>query len=209
MRLAGKTIVFILSLPVLIQAATTYDSFQNCLHRYPKTIWSENLNSKAQAARSDFDTRKKLPNNLIYGQSVRDFNLRNKTAPEIDDYARKNKCQKKESVLLDPIRKEPILDKQSRTTPIAIFLCPDGGIIRVKPVGDPTSDDWQAPHATKGLRYPYDSEFVNFDDEVVKIDNDGFAIPKWPKDLRRPSQCELKQQDFIDGWAEDAHTRLR
>ena len=129
--------------------------------------------------------------------TARNYSLAGKSAGGIRADMERRGCPLKADVLREPKRNQPVL-YQGRTVPMWAFLCPDGGVVRVKPVGDPASGYRPQPHASKGLRYPYDSKFEGFADEIVKIDDRGAAIPK--------SRADLGPKAPLDGWADDGHT---
>ena len=175
----------------------------------PDRLWSPNLSETTHKAISDYQVGKKLSSGKIYGESVRAYDLRNKCASDIDRELKQLGCGKKTDVLKNPHTKSPLLTSSGQTIPMVVFLCPDGGVVRLKPQGDPTSKFKPQPLASKALRYPFDSKFENFDDERVKIDNFGNAIPKWPKDLNPELASSKDQPQIIEGWADDAHTDLK
>ena len=175
----------------------------------PDHIWSAHVSEKVSKAIADFYGRKKLNSGKIYGESVRLYDLRNKCAWNIDNDLQKMGCTRTIDVLKNPDTKKPLLTSQGNTIPMTVFLCPDGGVVRVKPEGDTISKFKSQPLASKALRYPFDSKFENFDDEIVKVDNFGNAIPKWTKDLNPKLTVPAEQPNWIEGWADDAHTDLK
>ena len=176
---------------------------------HPDRLWSSQINEKAKAAILDYRSLKKLPSQKFYGESVRSYDLRNKCASDIKTDLLQLGCIQKLDVLKNPQTNSPLLSPQGQTIPMIAFLCPDGGVVRLKPQGDPTSKFKPQPLASKSLRYPFDSKFENFEDEMVKIDNAGNAIPKWPRDLNPEISSPQEQPEWIQGWADDAHTDLK
>lgn len=172
-------------------------------------IWSPHLSSKTIQAISDYNQKKELNSGKIYGDSVRNYDLKNKCPEDIDKDMLQMKCQRKDDVLKNPKTNQPLIAPNQNTIPMISYLCPDGGIIRLKPQGDPTSQYKPQPLVSKGLRYPFNSKFENFDDEIIKIDNFGNAIPKWTKDLNPKLGEPTEQTQFSQGWADDAHTDLK
>ncbi len=184
-------------------------NFLEVLSAHPEQVWSPSLSLEAKQAIADYRLKKKLPNGEIYGASVRAYDLRDKCFSEIDQEMKKLECKRKEDVLKDPKTKNPLKTGSGKTIPLIVYLCSDGGVVRVKPAGDPTSKLRSQPLTSKALRYPYNSKFDNFDDERVKVDNFGNAIPKWTKDMN-PSLVHSKESgDIIEAWADDAHTDLK
>lgn len=184
------------------------EEFLEAIHEHPEQVWSERLNPKAKIAIRDYDGHLKLKNGMYYGESVRHFDLRKRNAREIDDQMRKTHCERKSDVLKNPNTGKALQDFAGNVIPLIIYLCPDGGVVRIKPNGDPTSKFRPQPHGSKALRFPFDSKFESFDDEVVKVDNFGNAIPKWTQDMNPAFQVKDSHRNLIEGWAEDAHTDL-
>ena len=111
-------------------------------------------------------------------------------------------CSLKEDVIREPKNNTPIHDQNGKTTPIWIWLCQDGGVIRAKPLGDPTSKYRKQAEVSKSLRYPPTGEFHGFNDETVKLDDEGNALPKWPADLKS------KDPAVMNEWGDRVHIDL-
>ncbi len=173
------------------------------------SIWSPTISEKLKKSIADYRTHAKLDSGEVYGNSVRSFDLRNRCPSDIDSEMQNRKCARNQDVLKNPYTKIPLLDKQGSAIPMIVYLCPDGGVVRVKPEGDPTSKFKPQPLVSKALRYPNTSKFETFDDEMAKVDNFGYVIPKWVKDLNLEVASGPDQQELIQGWADDAHTDLR
>ena len=171
-------------------------------------IWSDQVGPKLKQALADYSTNKKLPNGRAYGHSIRNLNLERMCPDEIDARLKAEQCKIQEDVLKDPKTRKPLHLPDGQTIPMRVYLCPDGGVVRLKISGDPLSRFRPQPHASKSLRHPYNSLFNSFDDEVVKVDNQGHLIPKWVKDLKLEGLSEEKRSEIIRSWAEDAHTDL-
>ena len=184
-------------------------SFLLLLESQPHLIWSAQVGQKVRDAQSAFQAHQNVDHGLVYGDSVRNFSLKNKCASEISHQLLKMGCPRKEDVLQDAKTHQPLRTSDGKTIPMWIFLCPDGGVVRVKPVGDPMSRFRPQPHASKSLRYPYDSKFESFDDEIAKVDDRGEMIPKWSKDLDLTQVPVADQKTFIEDWANDAHSNLK
>lgn len=184
-----------------------YQLFQT---HQPSIIWSPKINHKIKKTLIDFKDHKLLVNGLHYGDSVRNFSLNEKTAVQITVAMKELNCEEKDDFLQHPKTHLPISDKNGQKVPMTVFLCPDGGVIRVKPEGDPTSRFRPQPHASKSLRYPYNSQFESFDDEMVKVNNRGEAVPKWAQDLNPSLTMDpIVKKEIIEEWANDAHTDLK
>ena len=176
----------------------------------PSFIWSPKISDKIKQTLRDYKLHKTLPNGLHYGDSVRNLNLEDKTADQITTAMTELHCKKRDDSLQNPKTHAPLQDSQGKKIPLTVFLCPDGGVVRVKPAGDPTSRFRTQPQASKSLRYPFNAKFESFDDEVVKVDQSGQAIPKWTKDLNPVlTEDPTIGKEIIEGWANDAHTDLK
>jgi hypothetical protein len=184
-------------------------SFLDRLASQPDQIWAPGVDPKVKNATSDFLARKKLPNGKIYGDSIRTFSLEGQCLKDLDQKLRQMECERKDDVIKEPQSKKPILTAEGKRVPLWVYLCSDGGVVRIKPEGDSTNKRRPQPHSSKALRYPFNSKFETFDDEIVKIDNSGNPIPKWPKDLDTTFLSTQDKTPYLDSWANDAHTDLR
>lgn len=185
-------------------------AFIEFMEKAPDQIWASELSPKVKAALLAYRKHERVgPRHLEYGKSVRNLSLAGKTFEDLDAAITGMHCKKNEDVLKNPTTQKPSLDSAGHTIPMLVYLCPDGGVFRIKPQGDPTSRFRPEPHASKSLRFPYNSQFKSFDDEILKVDNQGRPVPKWAKDLNPMAQDSQRQKDFISGWADDAHTNLR
>jgi len=160
------------------------------------------LSPNTEQSLRDYLAHQKLNNGLEYGSFVRNFHLKGESSQSIREKLSHALCRLKEDVIREPKENTPILDKMGNTAPIWIWLCADGGIIRIKPKGDPTSKFRPEPHGSKALRYPPTGMFHGFSDETLKIDEAGNPLPKWPADL------QSKDPKVINDWANAVHTDL-
>lgn len=170
----------------------------------PKPDFNEKVSSEVLASKEMYEHHAKLPNGLFYGDSVRNLNLRGETASSLSAVMKKMGCPLTEDVIREPSKNEPVKDKEGHTSPIWIWTCADGGVVRAKPEGDPTNKFRPQPHASKALRYPVNgTKVASFNEETAKIDNEGHILPKWPKDLNTTNS------DSINDWANATHTDLK
>jgi hypothetical protein len=178
------------------------NKFLNFISAQPGEVFSENINEHVRSSLNDYNNHERIDSDkpMVYGDSVRKYSLEGKTAEQIHLDLSALDCEMKENVIREPINNKPIL-YNNHTIPLVVYLCADGGVVRLKPLGDPTNKLRPEPHASKALRYPYNSKYENYSDETVKVDNFGNAIPK--------SRADLKSKDFIEGWFEDGHTGLK
>lgn len=182
-----------------------FDAFQAAC---PEQIWKPELDEKAKNALEDYTAKRKLASGKSYGESVRKYKMGGKGAEQIAREMQALGCKRQDDVLKDFKTHEPVKDAKGSTIPLVVFLCDDGGVVRYKPAGDPLSKFRPQPHGSKCLRYPADAEFKNFDDEMLKVDEDGRALPKSPRDLAQVFRDKDIQAKFTDGWAEDVHSDL-
>lgn len=197
--------IFALFILFVTGCVSTPVQFEKFAAENPDGIWSEQASKDYHQLLDDYRSKKKLPSGLTYGESVRFFSLKNKCASEIDKQLSQKGCLKEIDVIKAPDTQKPILTSDSKTIPLVIYICPDGGIVRLKPQGDVTSKLRPQPNSTKALRFPYNSKFDSFDDEKVKIDNAGNPIPKWKKDM---NPALTQSPKWLQSWADDAHTDL-
>ncbi len=182
--------------------------FLKALKSSPSQIWAAQVNEKLKQTVTDFNAHRALENGAEYGKSIRTLELQGKCAADLDQELSQMSCKRVNDVLKEPKHNQPLRTQDGKTIPMISYLCPDGGVVRVKPSGDPMSRFRPQPHASKSLRYPYDSTFETFDDEIVKVDNHGNAIPKWVKDLNLNEISTDQKSAYIEDWANDAHTDL-
>jgi hypothetical protein len=187
--------------------------YRSLVNAKPNTaIWNTTISDRVKNCLADYNAQKVLPNGLKYGASVRRVSLAGKSAAQIESALRPFRCQKVNDVLKDPKTNQPVPDPRSTTggmVPMLTYICPDGGAIRVKPTGDPTSKFRPQPQASKALRWPYDGPYVTFADETIKVNNRGSPIPKSVPDLGKISNNPADQSDAIEAWANDAHSDIK
>ena len=209
-------IVFALGFGWGAHAAAAGPRFSAVMERAPEKIWAASLDPRVADSVRAFIQKKTLANGQIYGGSLRDFNLSKLCREQIEAWARKRGCEPEPDVVKSPPgtpnANRPLRDRQGRTIPLISYLCPDGGVIRMKPEGDPTNPRELLPSVVKAMRFFGSADYKTFSDEAFKVDNDGRPIPKWVKDLntRLPGlSSERERGRYIQEWARDAHTRLR
>lgn len=185
------------------------EQFAQIASQQPQNIWSQHLDSKTTRAISDYLGHRKLRSGKIYGESVRTLDLRGKCPEDLKKtLQQQQQCLLQNDFIKNSRTHAPMLDSQGQKIPMLVYLCPDGGVVRIKPSGDPTSRFRPQPHASKALRYPFDASFESFDDERVKIDHSGNPIPKWAKDLNPELSLPNGREELVESWAEDAHADL-
>jgi len=145
-----------------------------------------------------------------YGASVRKVNPKGKTVEQIEGELKPFKCKKEIQKVKGP-GNAVIVAADGNTIPMVTFICPDGGAIRMKGLGESTSKFRPQPNAVKALRWPRNGPFENFDHEVVKVTAAGKIVPKYPKDVNAAS-ISLNpnvQKVGLDLWANLAHTDIK
>eukprot|EP00163_Fabomonas_tropica_P029601 TRINITY_DN63_c0_g1_i2.p1 TRINITY_DN63_c0_g1~~TRINITY_DN63_c0_g1_i2.p1 ORF type:complete len:626 (-),score=164.69 TRINITY_DN63_c0_g1_i2:243-2120(-) len=187
------------------QKLKAYDDFYR---KNPSKRWSPDLPTETRQAVSNFEANTRLPNGKTYGQSVKDLDLAKIPVDQIDTELARRGFSKHSDFIRDPKTKQPVL-VDGQPVPMDVYTNPDGGMVRVKPKGQPNSPRSQ-PHAVKAVRNPPNGDYRSFAQEAFKVDANGRPIPKYPKDGYNPNpKGSQKANDFWDGWAEDAHVDLR
>jgi hypothetical protein len=163
-------------------------------------LWGPQATESTRAAVARFYRGERLANGLPYGASMKRILVRGKHYSALEAELEKEGCRKIEDHLRDPKSHEPALCAEKKI-PQVIFDCPDGGMVRIKPQGDPCSKFRPQPHSVKAVREPFNASVSDFSKEAFKVDDSARAIPKSPAELSR----ELN----ADEWAEDAHSDLK
>jgi hypothetical protein len=160
------------------------------------------LPEKTMKSLQDYREHRILSNGREYGSVARSFRLQGKSALEVKLAFAPLGCPLKEDVIREPKANSPLLNPQGQPSPLWIWICEDGSVVRIKPEGDPTNRFRPQPHGSKSLRYPADGKFESFEDETIKIDEEGNPIAKWPKDL------QVADPKILNAWADRAHSDL-
>jgi hypothetical protein len=186
--------------------------FEEVLEHSPSTIWSQNLNSKTLESVHAYDQHKKLSNGQGYGDSIRQLDLSRLCDSQILAWAKKHHCKEQDDFLKNSADNLPLHDSHGKTIPLISLICTDGGVVRLKPIGDPTSQKFSKPSVVKAMRFFGSENYANFSDEAFKVDNQGRAVPKWPDDLNTQlpglQNASIKQK-FVSDWGSDAHSELK
>jgi hypothetical protein len=176
-------------------------------------LFSPNTPPSTMKAVSDFLRGVKVTapdgTRYTYGASVRGVDLRNLTADEIDLLMRARGFTRYDDAIRDPVTKMPILDSNNNTAPMLVYTHPDGGMVRVKPQGDPANRFRSQPHASMSVRNPPDAPYQDFDMESFKVSNDGIPLPKYPRDAFNPyDPASSEGRAYMDDLMNRAHTDL-
>lgn len=156
------------------------------------------LKNDQQMALQAYLKGESCPNQKIFGTVAKSLHFTVPTIDEIEEIMKANDCRKKVDVLKG-LDQKPTLTRRGNTIPLWIWLCEEGTVVRVKPKGDPTSKYNRNAHGSVSLRYPCDAPYNSFDDEMLKVDNNGNPIPKWSREL------DSKDPEVIESWAHSAH----
>lgn len=180
--------------------------FAEQLKKDPDGVWDASVRAEVLQAVKDFKAGKRLPNGFAYGASVKDLDLRGMTPARVEAVLKERGFVRYDDV----VRKDakPVFDKDGKTIPQIVYIHPDGGTVRIKPLGDPTSAKRPQPHLSKSVRYPYDGDRRDFKAEGFKVDMAGRPLPKAPSDLKNPYRGTPLEETFQDGWGDAAHADL-
>lgn len=157
----------------------------------------------SQKAWSSYRHRMRLPNGLRYGDSVRNLDLSNLSQQQIWELLMSKGFKFVVTVLRDKAG-DPIV-VNGKTIPLHLFTHADGGTVRVKPDGDPTSRFMPQPHLVKSVRWPYDAPGDGFQHEGIKVSNAGAPLPRTVIEMSRRKR-HISAKSFADRWASQAHT---
>jgi hypothetical protein len=131
-------------------------------HNNPKSLWDQDVlkkNPQLQKTLDDFVAGKQ-------GQSVRNLNLEGKTADQM-----------RQELLDKGFEHHP--ERLASGVPHDIYTHRDGGMVRIKPEGDPASPHRSQPHVSKSVLYDPDKG-TGYENEAFKVANEGQAVPKSP-----------------------------
>ena len=132
------------------------------------------------------------------GEIARSLGFWSPTIFEVITSMTENTCDKQVDIL-KAVDGNALLDAYNQTIPLWVWLCKDGTVVRVKPIGDPTNKFDKQPLGSVAVRYPCNATFTSFDDEMFKVDSSGNPIPKWGPNL------DSKDPAIIKLWARAAH----
>lgn len=151
----------------------------------PRTAWNAEWRASTRNTRTleAFEQGSK-------GKSVKDLDLSGKSASEIDRELRaKGFTHERTGIATTDANGNTVYRTKDRgltsnpkdpnATPQDIYVHPDGGMVRVKPAGDPGNPYRAQPHASKSVLYN-PTKGTSFSNEAFKVTNDGRAVPKAP-----------------------------
>lgn len=158
----------------------------------------KNLRDDQQMALKAYTKGESCPNGTQFGNIAKQLQFVIPTIDEVEEAMKNYECRKQVDVLkgLDGIAYKT---SKGNTIPLWVWMCGDGTVVRIKPFGDPTSKFNRKPHGSVALRYPCDAPYNSFEDEMMKVDNNGNPIPKWAREL------DSKDPEMVESWAHAAH----
>jgi hypothetical protein len=190
-------------------------------HNDPEGVWDQESlksNPKLKQHLDDFEADKA-------GKSVKDIDVSGKSPEKLhEELMEKGFKHTREPLKAGQDATGNQLYKKSdgtRTTdandpenvPHDIYTHPDGGMVRVKPEGDPGAGNRPEPHVSKSVLFD-SKNGTGFENEAFKVTNSGQAVPKSPtKDagMRQApsgSKSKFENQGYKDTVMTRAHTNL-
>lgn len=146
---------------------------------------------------------------LPYGGSVKYLRVAGKSTVELKRLLLASGFRELRLNLLRYPDNTPILDKQGHPVPLLIYSHPDGGMVLIKPQGNPTSRYRPMPTVSKAVRLPYDAPENDFGLEGFKVDEEGCALPKSPQFLIEPYPSDSPAaENFTKAWGDRSHLPL-
>lgn len=144
------------------------------------------------------------------GASVRRLDLSGKTAQAVRAELAGRGFRPEPGVLKDAGSGKPVLDPVTgKPVPMEVWAHPDGGMVRIKPEGDPTSAHRPEPHLSVAVLYPPGASGHDFANEAFKVDAEGTPLPKWANDARTPVPADTPGgKQFLDALAARTHLNL-
>lgn len=178
--------------------------FAELVAKNPGLIWSTQMTPRTEQALKAFAAG-------TLGGSVKGLDLRNKAAAEVRSELTRRGFVAELGVIKDVRTGQPVLNpKTGKPVPMEIWTHRDGGMVRIKPEGDPTSRHRPAPHLSVSVLYPPGASGHDFNNEAFKVDFSGNALPKWASDARNPFPAASPAgKRFLDDLAGRTHVNLR
>jgi hypothetical protein len=183
-------------------------------HGDPAGIWDQKVLKENVRLRQRLDDFK----SGSVGSSVRDLDLSKKSPEDLHKLLIANGFQHKREPLSAG---NEYKRRDGSTTPDPndpenvhhdIYTHQDGGMVRVKPEGDPDSPFRPEPHASKSVVFaPHETSFPS---EAFKVTNQGIAVPKAPGEryglrfLETSSSDSSENAGYADTLMRLAHTNI-
>lgn len=178
-------------------------SFAEVLRQNPAQVWNTELTARTRVALAAFH-RGEL------GSSVKKLNLQGLPVAAVRERLTAGGFTREMGVVMDVRTGRPAVNPTTgRPVPMEIWSHPDGGMVRVKPEGDPTSQFRPQPHLSVSVKYPPDASGHDFNNEAFKVDFQGHPLPKWAKDAANPHGAQTPAgKQFLDDLAARTHLDL-
>ncbi|MEB3197682.1 MAG: hypothetical protein VKP62_10810 [Candidatus Sericytochromatia bacterium] len=178
--------------------------FAELVAKNPSLIWSTQMTPRTEQALKAYAQG-------MLGKSVQGMDLRGKAAAEIREELQRRGFLRELGVIKDVRTGQAVLNpKTGRPVPMEVWTHRDGGMVRIKPEGDPTSRHRPAPHLSVSVLYPPGSSGHDFNNEAFKVDFAGNPLPKWASDARNPFPAASPAgKRFLDDLAARTHVNLR
>jgi hypothetical protein len=178
--------------------------FAELVAKNPSLIWSTQMTPRTEQALKSYAQG-------LLGKSVQGMDLRNKTADQARKELQRRGFTREMGVIKDVRTGQPVVNpKTGLPVPIEVWTHQDGGLVRIKPEGDPTSRHRPAPHLSVSVLYPPGASGHDFNNEAFKVDFAGNPLPKWASDARNPFPAASPAgKRFLDDLAGRTHLNLR
>ncbi|MEB3284745.1 MAG: hypothetical protein VKN33_05620 [Candidatus Sericytochromatia bacterium] len=178
--------------------------FAELVAKNPSLIWSTQMTPRTEQAIRSFAQG-------TLGQSVKGMDLRHRTAEQVRHELTRRGFSREMGVIKDVRTGRPVINPQTgRPIPMEVWTHRDGGMVRIKPEGDPLSRHRPAPHLSVSVLYPPGASGHDFNNEAFKVDFAGNPLPKWASDARNPFPAATPAgKRFLDDLAARTHINLR
>jgi hypothetical protein len=177
-------------------------NFNQMVDKNPAAVWNKELTPFTRAALAAYQRGE-------VGRSVRGLDLRGQSVGAIRQELLRRGFKMEKTELRDFKTGKPLVDPRTgKAIPMEVWCNKDGGMVRLKPQGDPTSKHRPQPHASVSVKYPPDASGHDFNHEAFKLDYAGNPLPKWAKDANNPFGDTLEGKQFLDDLANRTHTDL-
>ena len=205
-RLAGDS--FVRSAPATVRTAAAPSlqapqNFAELLRANPAQVWNTQTTARTRVALAAFH-RGEL------GASVKGLSLQGLPAAAVRQQLRAAGFKLEMGAVMDFRTGKPVINPATgRPVPMEIWSHADGGMVRIKPEGDPTSQFRPQPHLSVSVKYPPDASGHDFNNEAFKVDAAGNPLPKWAKDAANPfGEHTPAGKQFLDDLAARTHLDL-
>lgn len=178
--------------------------FQEILAKNPAMIWNTQLTPRTEQAITAYKRG-------LLGKSVQQMDLRNLTAREVGAELTKRGFQKEMGTIKDVRTGKPVINPATgKPVPMEIWTHADGGMVRIKPEGDPTNRFRPQAHLSISVLYPPGSSGHDFNNEAFKVDHHGRPLPKFAEHARNPfAAASPAGKKFFDDLASQTHVNLK